>query len=298
MDCSASRRTGGSGFGAARGKGSGKGVFGNAIAKCFGEHGLHIFHQSHLTGNFNGHLRSCLFLFADEAFWAGDKKGESVLKGLITERSLVIEQKGIDAVQWPNRLHVLMAANAEWVVPASSDERRFAVLDVSNRYAQGAAADNERRPYFEALHRELEGGGIQAMLYDLQHWSLGTWHPRQVYETEGLRKQKEQSLSPIEQWFDELLQEGKLPGYGAVARKRDCATTRALVSDARLRVPRLRDYLSDKAMGDFLRRQGCTSDRSSQSRGWKFPPLAQMRGEWARKYGRRAWDNPELTDWQ
>ena len=58
------------------------------------------------------------------------------------------------------------------------------------------------------------------MLYDLQHWSLGTWHPRQVYETEGLRKQKEQSLSPIEQWFDELLQEGKLPGYGAVARKR------------------------------------------------------------------------------
>ena len=29
------------------GKGSGKGVFGNAIVKCFGEHGLHIFNQSH-----------------------------------------------------------------------------------------------------------------------------------------------------------------------------------------------------------------------------------------------------------
>jgi Family of unknown function (DUF5906)/Primase C terminal 2 (PriCT-2) len=90
------------------GKGSGKGIFGNALVKCFGEHALHIFQQSHLTGKFNGHFRSCLFLFADEAYWAGDKKNEGVLKGLITERSLVIEQKGIDAVQWPNRLHVLM----------------------------------------------------------------------------------------------------------------------------------------------------------------------------------------------
>jgi hypothetical protein len=91
-----------------------------------------------------------LSLFADEAFWAGDKKGESVLKGLITERTLVIEQKGIDAVQWPNRLKVMMAANAAWVVPASYHERRFAVFDVSNRYAQGSASNEERKAYFDA----------------------------------------------------------------------------------------------------------------------------------------------------
>jgi Family of unknown function (DUF5906) len=280
------------------GKGSGKGVFGNALAKCFGEHSMHIFHQSHLTGKFNGHLRSCLFLFADEAFWAGDKKGESVLKGLITEKSLVIEHKGIDPIQWPNRLHVVMAANAEWVVPASYDERRFAVFDVSNRYAQGAAPNEEREAYFKALYHELENGGIEAMLYDLQRWALGKWHPRQVYETEGLRKQKEQSLSPFEQWFDELLQEGKLPGHGTLSGKRDCSTTRALVTDAQVRVPRSREYFSDKAMGDFLRRQGCLPDRSSQARGWKFLPLAQMRTERTRKYGQRAWDHPELVDWQ
>ena len=132
------------------GKGSGKGVFGNALAKCFGEHSMHIFQQSHLTGKFNGHLRSCLFLFADEAFWAGDKKGESVLKGLITEKSLVIEHKGIDPIQWPNRLHVVMAANAEWVVPASYDERRFAVFDVSNRYAQGACLGRGAKGLFQS----------------------------------------------------------------------------------------------------------------------------------------------------
>src|SRR5262249_45446412 len=122
-------------------KGSGKGVFGHAIRIIFGEHGLHISNQAHLTGKFNGHLRSCLFLCGDEAFWAGDKQEEGVLKSLITEKTLLIEQKGIDAVQWLNRLHILMSANAEWVVPASHDERRYAVFDVSNRYAKSAASD-------------------------------------------------------------------------------------------------------------------------------------------------------------
>jgi Bifunctional DNA primase/polymerase, N-terminal/Family of unknown function (DUF5906)/Primase C terminal 2 (PriCT-2) len=252
------------------GKGSGKGVFGNSVARCFGEHALHIFNQNHLTGKFNGHLRSCLFLFCDEAYWAGDKKGESVLKGLITERSLVIEQKGIDPIQWPNRLHVLMAANAEWVVPASCDERRFAVFDVSPRYAQGAAPNEEREAYFNALHAERENGGVEAMLYDLLHRDLGKWHPRQVYQTEGLRRQKERSLSPLNQWFVDLLQEGKLPWYSNGGR--DSTTTRLLVDDAKKRVPRLRD-LSDQVLADFLKDRGCTRYRDSQVRGWKFRPL-------------------------
>ena len=285
------------------GKGSGKGVFGNAISRCFGEHALHIFYQNHLTGNFNGHLRSCLFLFADEAFWAGDKKAESVLKGLITEKTLVIEQKGIDAIQWPNRLHVLMVANAAWVVPASHDERRFAVFDVSNKYAQGACPEEERRAYFDALHQEFANGGLEAMLYDLLNWDLGNWHPRQVYETEGLRHQKAQSLPPIEQWFLELLEEGKLPGSSYVlVIKKDFATTRALVEDAKQRVPRLNGYLSDKAMGDFLRDSGCTAgkDRSRdlEHRGWRFPPLSQMRADWSRRYAGWQWRYPELKDWQ
>jgi Bifunctional DNA primase/polymerase, N-terminal/Primase C terminal 2 (PriCT-2)/Family of unknown function (DUF5906) len=280
------------------GKGSGKGVFGNAIVDCFGEHGLHTFYQSHVTGKFNGHLRSCLFLFADEAFWAGDKKGESVLKGLITERTMVIEQKGIDPVQWPNRLKLMMAANAEWVVPASYDERRFAVFEVSNRYAQGAAPDENRKAYFIEVHREIENGGIAAMLHDLMNWDLGNWHPRQVYETEGLRKQKQRSLSPLDQWFVELLQEGKLPGFSFSGGKREFPITRALVNDAGERVPRLHGQLSDQNLAAFLKEWGCIRDRNSQARGWKFPPLRQLRAEWALRYGGWEWDDGDLSDWQ
>jgi hypothetical protein len=193
-------------------KGCGKGVFVRALMQCFGEHRMQISNQEHLVGKFNGHLRSCLFLFADEAFWAGDKKGESVLKGLITEPCLVIEQKGIDAVQWPNRLKIAMAANADWVVPASAGERRYAVFACADTYVRGRCKDVERDSYFNALHHELDHGGREAMLYDLLNHDLGDWHPRQIYETDALREQKEQSLSPLEEWFVEVLQDGELPG--------------------------------------------------------------------------------------
>lgn len=56
-----------------------------------------------LTGNFNSHLRDCIALFADEAFWAGDRAGESVLKMLVTEPVIPIEGKGRDLVLVPNR---------------------------------------------------------------------------------------------------------------------------------------------------------------------------------------------------
>ena len=111
-------------------KGIGKGQVGQMLMRIFQNHSLHITQSKHLVGNFNAHLVDALFLFLDEAFWAGDKQGEGTLKALITERTLMIEPKGVDAFQMPNRLKILIASNNEWAVPASADERRYFVLDV------------------------------------------------------------------------------------------------------------------------------------------------------------------------
>jgi hypothetical protein len=221
-----------------------------------------------------------------------------VLKGLITERTLMIEQKFVDAVQWLSRLHILMSANAEWVVPASYDERRFAVFDVSNRYPQGACPVEKRMAYFDALFRELNNGGLEAMLYDLLHSDLGDWHPRQVYETEGLRAQKERSLPPLDQWFVEILQEGTLPPSGTFDGRRDFVMTRTLMEDVKERVPRAhQQYLSEQDLATYLKERGCIRTRTNTVRGWIFPPLAELRGEWARRFGGWPWDMPDLADW-
>lgn len=184
-------------------KGTGKGTWGKVLAKLAGRHGMHISNQTHLTNHFNAHLRDCVFLFADEAMWAGDKKGESELKRLITEPSLVYEAKGKDAVTGRNHLHVMMASNEDWVVPASmEDERRFAVFDVDGKF-------RGNRSFFDALYKQLDDGGLAALLWDLKARDISKFHPRaRVPMTKALADQKLRSLDYFDQWWYECLCKG------------------------------------------------------------------------------------------
>lgn len=185
------------------GRGTGKGKFGNALCRIMGQHACHVTNGRHVTGNFNAHLEDCIFLFADEAFWAGDKQAENVLKGLITEPTISIERKGVDLKTVPNMLHVLMASNSDWVVPAGMDERRYCVLKVSNCYAQN-------HNYFADLTHEIDNGGLEAMLYYLQQLDITAFNVREVPNTAGLVEQKIQSLDPVLSWWYQKLQDGEL----------------------------------------------------------------------------------------
>ena len=267
------------------GKGSGKGTFANALKRLFGAHGLQIYSSKHLVGAFNGHLRSCLLLFADEAFWAGDKQGESVLKGMLTEATLMVEQKGIDATPWRNRLHVIMAANADWVVPASHDERRYAMFSVNeNRIGD--------RAYFEALHYEVNHGGLGAMLHDLARVELGKWHPRQVIMTEALREQKERSLDPRHEWWESVLQSGQLPG---TPNSDGHIPASVIYERARMTTPRLRE-VSETALGRFLRSVGGEGLHKNLGNFWHFKPLSESRKLWESKFYSWPWRNT-LQEW-
>ena len=136
-------------------EGTGKSVLGDAMRRIFGQHGFAISNPVHLVGKFNAHLRDCIVLFADEAFFPNDGHHVGVLKALITQPYLTIEAKGENIVLSPNFVHLIMASNAGWVVPASLEARRFFILDV-------LATHIGDRPYFKALWNELENGGLEA----------------------------------------------------------------------------------------------------------------------------------------
>jgi hypothetical protein len=184
-------------------KGTGKGMVGKWLLRLCGQHGLHIVNASHLTGRFSGHLRDAIFVFADEAFFAGDKQHEGVLKAMITEGSLLIEAKYRTPVMTPNMLHLLMASNATWVIPASHDERRYLMLDVTAD-KQGDAT------YFRKLDCQMEHGGLAAMLHDLLLLDLGDFHPRAVPATAELAEQKIHSLDSLHRWWLSVLDRGFL----------------------------------------------------------------------------------------
>jgi hypothetical protein len=182
-------------------KGAGKGVLARWLCRLFGQHAMHLTNAEHLTGRFNGHLRDVVFVFADECFYAGDKRHESVLKGTITEELLLIEAKFQNPILARNMLHILMASNADYVVPASGKERRYFVRDVSDQ----RASDHS---YFAAINRQMEQGGLAAMLHDLLQMDLSTFNHRAVPGSAGLNEQKLHSLSSLQRWWLACLDRG------------------------------------------------------------------------------------------
>lgn len=188
-----------------RGKqGAGKSVIGNALRRIFGQHAMAVSSPRAVTGQFNAHLRDLVFLLANEAFFAGDRAAVSSLKALITDETLFVEQKGIDAVETPNYLHVLMTTNADWAVPVALDDRRFAVFDV-------AASRVGDRAYFEALHAAVRDDAVlAAMLHDLLAESLEGFEVRDIPATSARHEQMVHSLDGEAAWLFHVLALGSL----------------------------------------------------------------------------------------
>lgn len=269
------------------GRGVGKGTFARALKRLFGQHGLQITSSGHLTGRFNAHLRDCCLLFADEAIVPEDKKAESILKGLITEPEITIEGKGVNATQARNRLHIVMASNEEWVIPAGVDERRFAIFEATDAHRGDHA-------YFAALNEQMDNGGMEAMLHDLLNMDLEGWHPRKdVPNTEALQKQKEHSLGAGEQFILGILEDGHIPGEKINGSPRavyssDHMSHKGLYTCMREASPKLRD-LSDRRLSMLMRKWGCEPRSTGSARGWEFPLLEEMRTAWDQRYGKREW---------
>jgi hypothetical protein len=182
-------------------EGCGRGTLAKVMKRILGQHALAISNAKHLTGNFNAHLRDCVFLFSDEAFFAGDRAHVGVLKSLITEPYLTIEGKYQNAIQTPNFLHVMMASNEQWVVPASLEARRFLVLEVSDEH-------KDDHPWFAAIWDEMKAGGYAAMLHDLLRFNLTTFNVRRVPVTDGLQQQRKLSLDTDKAWWLDVLHRG------------------------------------------------------------------------------------------
>jgi len=183
--------------------GTGKGVFANGFGSLFGRHYLPMTQSSQLTGKFNDHMKDAVVLLADEAFWAGDKGAEGVLKGLITDPFIVIEGKGKNAFKMKNHLHMIFATNNDWCVPAGPNERRFFVLDVSDKHQK----DHE---YFGPIEEELKNGGREALLHYLKNYDLNNINLRTFPKTSALLETKLMSLTPAQKFWYHVLETGNL----------------------------------------------------------------------------------------
>ena len=169
------------------GKGVGKNALIERVGHLLGNHFMLTSKRRYLTSNFNAHFEANLMFVLDEAFWSGDKEAEGVLKDLVTGSKHVIEHKGAGVFEVDNKTRVVIIGNEEWLVPATADERRWAVFDVG----EGRKQD---RKFFEDMRVGMEQGGYAHLLRFLLDYNI-TADVNAAPHTQALADQKIESLN-------------------------------------------------------------------------------------------------------
>ena len=275
-------------------KGTGKSTVSTWLKAMIGRHAKIAERPELFTGKFNSHLMDSLILLVEEGYWAGDKQAEGALKHLITGSEMMMERKGVDAVEVSSHVRLFMTTNNRWVVPATEDERRFYVLDVSSEKAK----DHD---YFSALDNEFNSGGPAAFLHELLEHDYSGVDLRNPPRTEALQEQIAQTLSAEVQWWQSVLEEGTFLDEDGTGLGGDNDWSYQLEIDkaavfqsftAYVKAPRGRAITTGVA-GKFIRemvpnvieRRLGGKGRQDRPRVYVFPPLTELRASFTQRYG-------------
>jgi hypothetical protein len=252
-------------------QGAGKGVFVNFIGGLFGDYYLHVSNSDNITGRFNAQLERTLFMFCDEAIFGGDKKALNTLKALVSEPTMMIENKGLDSRQVRNWINFIFASNEESVLPLDPDNRRYMILNVSDKYAPNTARKNgtekEAGDYWKALRHECDQQATKKaflgylMAMDLSNFIVGDF-PR----TEAEKAELASGLDSLGAWFYQYITNTELIPYEI--------TSKPLYDDYLSYCDRMKlgEYKrkSDKALNDYLTSLGIERKRKATGRFYKL----------------------------
>lgn len=267
--------------------GTGKTKLAEWLGSMVGRHAMVIEKSKHLTGDFNGHLETMIFVRAEEAVFAGDPLAAKALKVLGTESDFTYERKGVDARSGLNFTRVYMATNEDWAVPVEVGDRRYFVLDCGD-------AQKENKTYFAAIDAQMENGGAEAMMFDMLERGMTFAKLGKVPMTEAKRDQLQSSMTPQMQWLAEALADGQFPAAYAGAPQIEWPEQGGAVAKAEIlasfqgSAPGHRAPRSGAELGKFLKKSslGITAQRGnanhSRIQQYKLPPLETARAVFLR----------------
>ena len=187
-------------------KGVGKDTLAETMKSIIGRrHSAHVSSTQRLTARFNAAFATALLIHVEEAIWGGQQDAKGIVQSLITCPSIPLERKHVDTVEMDNYSRLLFTTNESWAVPATADERRYAVFEVS------ASRRNDRN-YFNALYSQVENGGTGGFLAFLKAWETPAGVDlRDPPRTRGLMEQKLAGLRSVERWWYDVLSTGEPP---------------------------------------------------------------------------------------
>lgn len=183
-------------------QGTGKNTFVEIVGKILGDHFSPLASIEQLLGRFDFHHANGVLIHANEALWGGDKRMLGKLKTLITEKYVTVEQKHRDPVTLKNCRHMIFSSNEDWPVHLDKDDRRFFVLEISDKY-------KEDYGYFNNIHQWANNGGCEALLDELLSYDISGFNFRNVPQSLGSFKIKLESSPNSAEYIYEALKLGR-----------------------------------------------------------------------------------------
>lgn len=184
-------------------QGSGKGIILEKIRQIFGSY-FKTLRPNEFLGDFNGALVDALILFLDESVFSGDRKVASQLKTLITEPTILINQKHLPSFTIENNLDIFFATNYQQAVLVEEGDRRYFCLDCDGRWAGKATEESVK--YF----RNIAKIPYQCIYKFLCTVDVEDFEPTIYPVTSAIREQKIYGMDTVIGWVYHSIVEKKM----------------------------------------------------------------------------------------
>lgn len=172
-------------------KGVGKDAFFNIIVAIIGQRSAFVVDDTKkFEKTFNSFMADRMLVIMDEANLLGHDVEEK-LKHYITQDTITVERKGVDATMARNYCDFIIYGNRDAMVNVTADERRYFCLEVSP-HRRGDEA------YFDELFQEIDGDGppgacrgegTRSFMAFLLSRDLSEFRASRVPKTDSLRRQ-------------------------------------------------------------------------------------------------------------
>lgn len=186
------------------GEGSGKGTLFKLFEKMLGSE--KVFETTNpsrdVWGDFNGMMCNCFLVNLNELSKKDTMEAEGKIKGLITDNSLAINQKGLPQYKIKSYHRFITTTNKEEPLNSTYGDRRNLII----RSSDEKKGDFQ---YFETIHKYLEDTDVIRTCYDYFKGINGMdkFNDISIPLTDHQSNLKELSKSPIEQWLESFTRE-------------------------------------------------------------------------------------------
>ena len=193
-------------------QGTGKGAFFQMLGRIWRYSVLQVTDVERVTGRFNAALGQNYVVVMDEALFAGDRRAQDRIKSLVSEPTISIEEK-----HQPQRViesfhRFFAASNHEHFVQVDNDDRRYFILQVSDKVAQNEI-------YFKRLFEAIGSDeAIASFIHTLAKIDLTGFNPRVAPKTQAHAEQKILSLSRFEKYWHHAMWTAELPDFGTYTK--------------------------------------------------------------------------------